>query len=144
MRIVSGDLFQSTAGAIGHGVNCMGVMGAGIARLFKRDFPEMFKEYKILCDEDSLHAGEIFAWQAPTGQWVYNMASQHYPGANAHLKWLESAAVAALTHADAHGVREVALPQIGCGIGGLKWEDVQEVLERVEKDFSASFVVYVL
>lgn len=145
MRIIKGDLFTSTTGAIGHGVNCKGAMGAGIARLFRQKFPKMYEEYRRLCTNELIEPGDCFSWWDEQKQsWVYNLASQKNLGADARLEWFEEAAFNALSHADLHGIEEVAIPQIGCGIGGLEWEDVEPMLKTVEVSFAASFVVYVL
>lgn len=122
---VTGDLFEGGYQAIGHGVNCRGVMGAGIATVFRDKFPIMYEEYKLRCDYGYLRLGEVFAHYAGGGRWVYNIASQFNPGAEADLSALGMGVGRALAHAKAFGVRELALPQIGCGIGGLSYSDVR-------------------
>lgn len=144
MRIIKGNLFTSEAKAIGHGVNCKGAMGAGIAKLFRQEFPEMYEEYREICLRGELQPGEVFTWwDERKNVWVYNIASQNNLGADARLEWFEEAAFSALAHADLNGVEEVAIPQIGCGIGGLDFSDVEPMLEKVERSFASSFVVYV-
>lgn len=148
LTILSGDMFTSTAPAFGHGVNVDGVMGAGVAKVFRSRYPTMFDQYRQACLHLSgagrLRPGGMLPWQAPDGRWVYNMASQDRPGPNARLSWLVASAQAALAHADEHGVDRIAIPQIGCGIGGLDWGQVSKALDEIQAPFAARFEVWVL
>lgn len=132
-----GDLFQQTdLSAIGQGVNCIGEMGSGIAPIFRRIWgPEgMFDEYRDLCLSGGLRVGGLHAWQARSGVWIYNMASQHDKGKDARYDAIESSLTLALEHAGRHGVPSIGLPRIGAGIGGLRWDEVLAVIEKVATD----------
>lgn len=63
VEYVSGDLFETQCQTIGHGVNCRGRMGAGVAVEFRRRFPEMYQEYRRRCHAGELSPGEIFLWE---------------------------------------------------------------------------------
>lgn len=142
MQVVEGNLFDVGAPAIGHGVNVRGVMGAGIAVGFRNSYPEMYSEYKALCSSGELQPGGVFPWKdESSGVYIFNMASQESPGADARLEWLASSAGHALTIADELGIPYIAIPQIGCGIGGLEWDDVKRSLEQVERNRNAYFKV---
>lgn len=127
----TGDLFNTDSPALAHGVNCAGAMGAGIAVQFRTRYPLMHHAYKDLCRAGGLRAGDVFPWQdEQTGRWIYNMATQVRPGRRgATLDAVDKAAHAMVIHAAQHAVPVVALPEVGCGIGGLAWEDVAPVLE---------------
>ena len=138
LSIRSGDLFFSSTPALGHGVNIRGIMNARVAKEFRLRFPGMYREYRDMCAQGRLAAGSVHAWQDPrSGRWVYNLASQDEPGAYARLEWLDSSARAMVEHASRHRVSKVALPRIGCGIGGLRWVDAERVLSGVARDASA-------
>ena len=126
----SGDLFTSDAPALCHGVNVQGVMGAGIAKAFRAKWPEMFVAYREECLSYELQAGEVFIWDAGDVV-IYNAASQRSTGPSARYCWLESSIAAALDDADARSLDRIAMPLIGCGIGGLSWERVEPILERL-------------
>lgn len=138
----TGDLFTSTAAMIGHGVNTRGVMGAGIAVVFRQRYPEMYRTYREMCEMDDLEPGSAMMYQVGEGRWVANMATQDHPGPYARLAWVRSAAEGVLAFADAEGVDVVAIPRLGCGIGGLQWEDVEATLLRCEKKSKAQFEVW--
>lgn len=135
LSIRSGDLFFSDALALGHGVNIRGFMNAGIAKEFRIRFPEMYTEYQDLCRGGDLYAGHVMPWRTPKGnRWVYNLASQNDPGPYARLEWLDSSVREMVQHASRQAIPKVALPRIGCGIGGLEWSDVERVLSGIARD----------
>ena len=138
---MTGDLFTSTAPAIGHGVNIYGKMGAGIAVQFKNRFPEMHTEYVSVCESGQLTAGMTFAYYGSTPI-IYNIASQDLPGANARLDFLEEGLRSALQDAQTLGLDRVALPLIGCGIGGLSEADVVPLLLEVESKFTTQIELW--
>lgn len=137
-----GDLFDPKWGfdAIGHGVNCKGVMGSGIAVEFKRRYPEMHKEYKWLCLGDYLHLGQVMPWKATDDLWIYNIASQYLPGANAKYGALVTGLYFVRYHAETNKLKRVGLPRIGAGIGGLDWMSVMMYAEGVLQESPVEFV----
>ena len=130
-----GDLFDSKQPALGHGVNTHGVMGSGIAPIFKRKFPEIWHPYHTVCNTGMLKPGSVLPVLAQ-GTWILNMASQDAPGANASLKWLEESLEASLSWMRSEGVTGLAIPRIGAGIGGLQWDDVLDLLERKADEYA--------
>ena len=134
---VSGDLFaQRDVDALAHGVNCAGVMGAGIAVPFRARFPDMYETYRQQCRSGQLTLGGILPWRTPSQRWVYNLATQPRPGRCARLDAVASAVRSMLTHAGEHAVTSVALPRIGCGYGGLDWDrQVRPTLVEIAGEF---------
>ena len=128
----TGDIFTTEALAIGHGINTQGLMGAGIAVQFRDRFPEMYEHYANECAQSNLFPGDIMPYEVKEGRWVYNMASQELPGKNASYEWLYTSAVKALNHAHSVGIDTIAIPRIGCGIGGLSWGLVNQFLTFAE------------
>ncbi len=135
---VKGDLFDPAWGfrAIAHGCNCMGVMGAGIAKQVANKWPSVLKIYKDECLRgnftlgkyhgvavDYFESGDLFV--------VFNLASQHLPGPNADIQALEESLHGALRDCAAIGIPVLGVPEIGCGIGGLEWDDVSAVMKSL-------------
>lgn len=133
-----GDIFTTGARVIGHGVNTKGLMGSGIAVQFREKYPEMFEVYKEQCENGSLLPGDVFAWRDDSVDipLVLNIASQEFPGCNATLEYLESGLNLAAVYICENTQYDIlALPEIGCGIGGLYLPDVIEIIHSVEDEF---------
>lgn len=138
-EFVTGDLFkQYDVGALAHGVNCRGIMGAGIAPVFKDKWPLMYQEYRTLCLKRTLRPGLVYPYYTDNGKWIYNMATQDDPGRNATYEWLEISLRFVRLHAETHRIRSVAMPRIGAGIGGLNWTAVKN---RMTEVFEGSQVI---
>lgn len=139
----TGDIFaMPDLQALGHGVNCKGKMGSGIAVLFRNKFKEMHKDYVKLCDEDKLQLGEVFPYYDETENiTIFNMASQYFPGADARLDALLTSVREVEQYCRHHGIDVVGLPQIGCGIGGLDWEVVRRAIEDEVGESPVKFVL---
>lgn len=144
VEIVKGDLFAGDHPAIGHGVNTMGVMGAGIAVGFKDRWPDMYVRYRTMCGLELLKPGDTFIWdQDEDLQLVCNLASQDLPGSHARGKWLSQSLFQTLSELESYGVKTFALPWIGCGIGGLTQPYVRGIVESVAEAFPATDITIV-
>ena len=139
----SGDLFAADTDAIAHGVNCKGVMGAGIAAEFSRRYPEMKTKYIERCNVGLLRPSAYFFW-AGNRPLIYNLATQMFPGSNARLTWIWRSVNGMLTHAESLGIKSIGIPRIGCGIGGLKWENVSFVLYDLAEASNVALIVYTI
>lgn len=136
----NGNIFDTTANYIGHGVNVHGLMGAGIAKQFRDEFPINYAGYKHACDVGSLTPGDfIVIADRLRGRKinVVNFASQAKPGPDAQYPWLFSSLYLFATQASrvdriAKAGNVIAIPEIGCGIGGLKWKKVKNIIKCVE------------
>jgi O-acetyl-ADP-ribose deacetylase (regulator of RNase III) len=141
-REIKGDLFELGLPAIGHGVNCQGVMGAGIARVFRMKYPDMYEAYKVQCDSGRITLGGIMSWKAGDVT-ILNLATQFNPGADATL-WAVMASVrTALAFCVKNDIPVLGLPRIGCGIGGLLWHDVRAVMHIATEEFQRADLVAV-
>lgn len=140
----TGDLFlQDDLDAIGHGVNLQGKMGSGIAAIFGKMFPEMKRDYEDVCEEQVLQLGSVFLWRdyEEKGQFILNIATQVQTGADARLSAIEIGMINTVRECEYQGIRSMGVPQIGAGIGGLDWEDVKAIFERVAKTTDVKIVV---
>lgn len=141
----TGDLFDSAAAYLGHGVNCSGVMGAGIAKTFREKFPNNYRNYKAACESGRLQPGGFMVVpEKPEGSkrlnLVTNLASQNKPGMDASYQWLFSSLWSWAEQASQPNRLRlyggiIAVPEIGCGIGGLEWPNVKRIMKVVEDCF---------
>ena len=143
----TGNIFDTNVDCIGHGVNCIGLMGAGLAAQIKKLYPTVFNAYKAKCDGvGGFYPGEVqFVKSAipmqhsviDSRRYIANMATQYLPGRDATLERVNIALHNAYVNKPAD-VMSFAFPQIGCGIGGLSWVDVKPLII----DYSNSFGIY--
>lgn len=140
-RTAIGDLFTYDAPAIGHGVNAEGVMGSGIAVAFRERWPHMHETYVRLCEEEKDLAGKIYAYKEEDGPWILNLFTQKLQGPNARLVYIAFALNAAKEFAEGYDISEIAIPAIGCGVGGLTLEEVVPVLKEIFEESSVTLTM---
>ena len=137
VQIVTGDIFESGVDVLVNPVNCVGVMGAGLAREFKRRWPKMFREYKTRCATDRLSFGRVLLWEMPSvdgrERWIANVPTKNHYSNPSTLAGVGLSLHALRFHIDtmwAIDGREdsqgptVAMPALGCGLGGLEFHRV--------------------
>lgn len=123
-----GDLFRSNAEALVNTVNCVGYMGRGIALQFKRVFPANFKVYETACKRNELEPGRMLVFE--TGQlgnpkYVINFPTKRHWRGKSKLADIEAGLVALVEEVRRRGINSVAIPPLGCGLGGLDWAEVR-------------------
>lgn len=134
-------MFTTDAYVIGHGVNTYGVMGAGIAAVIRQKFPKVYDYYREQFQRGEARPGNangyLTVWpDTQRGVWVFNLATQDRPGAYARPTWIAESLRWMLQQAHEMGASKVALPRLGCGIGGLDWESqVRPVFEVMAMAF---------
>ncbi len=130
ITVVKGDLFRSKAQTLVNTVNCVGVMGKGIALGFKKRFPDMFADYVQRCDAGAVKLGEPYIYRSLLPPWVLNFPTKDHWRSVARLSDITSG----LDHVAAHykdwGIESLAVPPLGCGEGQLDWRVVGPTLYR--------------
>lgn len=147
-HIENGDLFASGAEAVVNTVNCVGVMGKGLALTFKERFPENFAAYKLECDGRRLSPGGLFPFDqgAVSGddgpKWIVNLATKGHWRDPSQLSWVEDGAQTLARWAKDFQVKSIACPALGAGLGGLPWEDVKAAVEHAFKDSQTELLLF--
>ncbi len=127
-----GDIFQSLCQVLVNPVNCIGPMGAGLAKAFRDRFEGLEDSWKEQCSAGSAHPGETYLW-AGDNLWVANMTTKDHWKDPSHLDWIASALEALQGEMVWNKLTSVAIPAVGCGLGGLRFEDVRDlVYDRFE------------
>jgi O-acetyl-ADP-ribose deacetylase (regulator of RNase III) len=140
---VSGDLFHHPGlKAFAHGCNCAGAMGKGIALEFRERFPRMYAEYKARCTDGRFVLGDVFVWSEPGGVTVFNLATQKTTRTRADIQAIETALARMLAAAVATQIERIGLPRVGAGLGGLPWEEVRALLEKVGASTAIELIVF--
>jgi len=121
-----GDAFSSDCPALGHGVNTLGVMGAGIAVQFRQRWPAMYPAYRQACPSGQLQPGGLFVYYA-SDRLIANLATQRGVGRGAaRIEWVRQAARAAARLL----LEGLALAAYRRRLGGLGWRAVRAVLDE--------------
>ncbi len=128
----TGNLLQADAEALVNTVNCVGYMGKGIALQFRHAYPENFKAYQKACKAEEVVPGQMFVtdtgmWTGP--KWIINFPTKTHWRAKSKLEHIRLGLEALVKEIDARGIRSVAVPPLGCGLGGLNWGEVRPLIE---------------
>ncbi len=140
----TGDILSEEAEALVNSVNCVGVMGRGIALQFKKAFPGNYKAYRACCERNQMQPGRVFVFE--TGQtvpprYIINFPTKRHWRGKSRIEDIESG-LASLTKAiRSYGIRSIAIPSLGSGLGGLHWPEVRA---RIEAALSACEAVKVV
>lgn len=126
--VLIGDLFKSDAQTITNAVNCVGVMGKGIARDFKERFPAMYSDYKGRCERGEVRVGEPYLYGSHRPPWILNFPTKDHWRSKSRLEHIVRGLQYLVAHYQEWGVTSLALPALGCGLGGLTWADVDPIL----------------
>jgi len=129
LHFTSGNMFELPVDIRVNTVNCVGVMGAGVALAFKTRHPAMFRAYKKACDAGEIRPGALHIWRTLT-EWVINFPTKRHWRENSKYEDIEDGLKALRTYLDSLGrTVRVALPALGCGHGGLDWPRVSKRIE---------------
>ncbi|MCX4994627.1 type II toxin-antitoxin system antitoxin DNA ADP-ribosyl glycohydrolase DarG [Streptomyces longwoodensis] len=126
-----GNLLEADVEAIVNTVNTVGVMGKGIALQIKQAFPENFKQYKAACDRGELKIGEIFVHDAHhlgPRRYILNFPTKRHWRGKSRIEDIEAGLAALVEVLRKFGIESVAVPALGCGNGGLDWDDVRPLI----------------
>ena len=128
----SGDILKNDAEALVNTVNCVGVMGRGIALQFKRAFPSNFKAYAAACKEELVQPGRMFVFE--TGRlepprYIINFPTKRHWRGKSRTSDIEAGLEALVATVRDNGIRSIAIPPLGSGLGGLEWSEVKELIE---------------
>ncbi|MFZ5651968.1 MAG: type II toxin-antitoxin system antitoxin DNA ADP-ribosyl glycohydrolase DarG [Bacillota bacterium] len=128
-----GNLFEIDAEALVNTVNCVGVMGKGIALQFKQAFPNNFTEYQKECRAQNIKPGKMFT--VPTGKiinpkYIINFPTKRHWKEKSKLSDIEAGLKDLINEIKRLNIKSIAVPPLGCGNGGLQWNDVRIQIEK--------------
>lgn len=123
-KAVIGDMFTSNMQTIVNTVNCVGIMGKGIAQVFKKNYPHMFEDYADRCSRGEVRLGVPYHYKDLTGVSIVNFPTKGHWRASTRLDDVEAGLDYFVKHFHAWGITSVAFPPLGCGNGGLEWATV--------------------
>ena len=133
----TGDILAEEAEALVNSVNCAGVMGRGIALQFKKAFPGNFDAYVARCERNEMRPGHVFVFE--TGETVFpryiiNFPTKRHWRGKSRIEDIESGLASLTKEIRSYGIRSIAIPPLGSGLGGLHWPEVRDRLETALKE----------
>lgn len=126
---VQGDIFQSPAQVLTNTVNCVGVMGKGVALEFKNRYEGLFDAYKALCDKNAVMLGKPYLWENDLVQ-ILNFPTKRHWRDDSRLEDIETGLKYLAANYATMGIDSLAMPALGCGNGGLNWNDIQPLIDK--------------
>ena len=130
----TGDMFTEDAEALVNSVNCVGIMGRGIALQFKRAFPDNFNAYADACKRDEVQPGRMFIFETgrlDNPRYVINFPTKRHWRGKSRIEDIEAGLRALAQEIKERNIRSIALPPLGSGLGGLEWSSVRPRIEAV-------------
>lgn len=134
IKFTSGDLLRDESEALVNTVNCVGVMGRGIALQFKKAFPENFEAYAAACKDQEVKPGRMFVYE--TGQlthpkFIVNFPTKRHWRGKSRTEDIESGLEDLARVIREQRIQSIAIPPLGSGLGGLDWHEVKARIEKV-------------
>lgn len=137
IRYTQGNLLDADAEAVVNTVNTVGVMGKGIALMFKEAFPDNFKRYASACKAEEIKVGKVFITERHElmgPKWIVNFPTKQHWRYPTKLAWVVAGLKDLHTFILDKGIKSIALPPLGCGNGGLDWDVVRTEIEAALSD----------
>ncbi|MDR1086338.1 MAG: macro domain-containing protein [Deltaproteobacteria bacterium] len=127
-----GDLLANKSEALVNTVNCVGVMGRGIALLFKKSFPDNFKFYKEACKLGKVEPGKMLVYEVENlcnPKYIINFPTKRHWHGVSRIEDIKLGLIDLVNVIKLLNIKSIAVPPLGCGLGGLNWNDVKPCIE---------------
>lgn len=132
VEIRRGNLLTASADALVNTVNCVGDMGKGVALQFKKAFPENFAEYQRACWAGQVQPGKMFVFETRSvlgPRYIINFPTKRHWRGKSRYEDIAAGLGALVSEVKRLGIRSIAVPPLGCGLGGLNWKKVRPMIE---------------
>lgn len=131
IQLTQGDILNADAEALVNTVNTVGVMGRGIALQFRKAFPENFKAYALACQAQQLQPGKMFVYDRKrlvNPRFIINFPTKRHWRSKSRIEDIQTGLVDLVNVVQQHQIGSIAIPPLGCGLGGLNWEEVRPLI----------------
>lgn len=140
MKLVKSNIFDLPCEALVNPVNTQGAMGAGLALQFKKRFPNMFLDYKQACDSNEVIVGKMHVWKG--NPLVINFPTKEDWRNLSKIEWIISGLQDLQKVVEENKIKTIAIPPIGCGLGGLQFDLVLKEIEKINWKETEVFVCF--
>lgn len=137
-----GNLFESKAKALVNPVNCVGIMGRGLALEFKRRFPSMFSEYHEACRTGRLRPGNLLISVISENRIIICFPTKYHWQNPSRIEYIEKGLDTLRKYLISMPDLSIAIPPLGCGLGGLDWNEVKLLIVEKLKGLPNEILVY--
>jgi O-acetyl-ADP-ribose deacetylase (regulator of RNase III) len=144
IEFATGDILRADAEALVNTVNCVGIMGRGVALQFKNAFPANFKAYEAACRREEVQPGKMFVFETGTltnPKFIINFPTKRHWRGKSRMEDIESGLQALVEEIRKCGIRSIAIPPLGSGLGGLNWAEVRPRIEAALRGINDLSVV---
>ncbi len=141
MKILIGNIFESKVKTLVNTVNCVGVMGKGLAEEFKKRYPKMYNEYVILCQNKKIKPGEPYYYEN-LGTSIINFPTKNHWRSPSKLSYIIEGLKWFNENYESLGIKSIAFPPLGCGNGGLDWNVIGPIMYNELKDLPIEIEIY--
>ena len=138
IRFTTGDILAEDVEALVNTVNCVGVMGRGIALQFKKAYPENYHAYADACKSGEVRPGHMFVYETgalTNPRYIVNFPTKRHWRNNSRMDDIESGLRALASVIRERGIRSIAVPPLGSGLGGLEWRKVRSCINQALGEF---------
>lgn len=142
ISIKIGNLFESKATTLVNTVNCVGIMGKGIALDFKTKYPDMYKEYIAMCKDKQVRPGQPYIYKDLLGTSIINFPTKDHWRSPSKLSYITTGLKWFIDNYQELEITSIAFPPLGCGNGGLSWELVGPIMYKMLKDLPIEIEIY--
>jgi O-acetyl-ADP-ribose deacetylase (regulator of RNase III)/uncharacterized protein YwgA len=142
IKILIGDILQSGAQTLINTVNCVGIMGKGIALEFKNRFPDMFKEYAQKCEKKEIKPGVPYLYSSLFPPQILNFPTKDHWKSVSRIEDIEKGLKILLDNYKKWGVTSLAIPPLGCGNGQLEWRVVGPLIYKYVRQMDIPIELY--
>src|SRR4030043_214672 len=142
VKVLFGDILKSEAQTFVNTVNCVAIMGKGIALKFKEQFPDMFIDYVARCNRKEVRLGKPHLYKRLTPPWILNFPTKGHWRSVSRIEDIVKGLKYLLQHYKEWGIRSLAVPPLGCGQGQLEWKIVGPTLYRFLNQLDISVELY--
>jgi O-acetyl-ADP-ribose deacetylase (regulator of RNase III) len=132
-----GDILREDVEALVNTVNCVGIMGRGIALQFKNAFPENFKSYVAACERREVQPGRMLVFNTgglTNPKYIINFPTKRHWRGKSRSEDIDAGLVALVNEIRSRDIQSIAIPPLGSGLGGLDWANVRPRIERTLRE----------
>lgn len=143
IKYTKGNLLKADAEALVNTVNTVGIMGKGVALMFKEDYPDNFKKYQQACKNKELRLGKMFVTEITSligPRWIINFPTKGHWRFPSKIQWISEGLDDLKRVIEQNHIKSIAIPPLGSGNGGLEWTEVRPLIEEKLGDIARTTI----